>query len=311
MSGLTVLESLGAFRGMVSSSFVPLEVTRERERRGAPFSASMESLDTDGIAFTEIAALPHIVERTAASIADGGSGFYKVSLMLSGSGHLVQEGRELVIGPGDLAIYDTSRPYTLEFADEFKTLIVMFPKDRLELPASLTDQLIAAPLAEEHPGLVPIVSTYLSQFPARLTPLAEGVRAKLAHTSLDLLGTLFADVLDASPEQRDPHQLLLQRICGYIDDNLGSPELSPGSIAAAHYISKRHLHVLFRSADTTVSSWIRERRLERSRADLRDPALSDRTVAAIATRWGFSDAAHFSRVFKAAHGVSPREFRGV
>ncbi|GAA1580681.1 helix-turn-helix domain-containing protein [Leucobacter aridicollis] len=309
MSGHTVVESLGAFRGMVSSSFVPLEITRERERRGAPFSASMASIDTDGIAFTEIAARPHVVHRTTASIADGGSGFYKVSLMLSGCGHLVQDGREIVIQAGDLAIYDTSRPYTLEFDDAFKTLIVMFPKDRLDLPPALTDQLIAAPLADEHPGLLPIVSSYLSQFPSQLAPLPEGVRAKLAHTSLDLLGTLFADVLDASPAQRDPHQLLLQRICGYIDEHLGSPELSPGSIAAAHYISKRHLHVLFRTADTTVSSWIRDRRLERSRADLRDPALADRTVAAIAMKWGFGDAAHFSRVFKATYGVSPREFR--
>ncbi len=26
-------------------------------------------------------------------------------------------------------------------------------------------------------------------------------------------------------------------------------------------------------------------------------------------KWGFGDAAHFSRVFKATYGVSPREFR--
>ena len=311
MSRLTVMDSLGAFRGMVSNSFVPLEITRERDRRGMPFSARMDSLDADGIAFTEISALPHTVERTTAAIADGGAGFYKVSLMLTGSGHLVQDGKELVIGSGELAIYDTSRPYTLDFDDEFRTLIMMFPKDRLDLPSALTEQLVAAPLAREHPGLVPVVASYLAQFPAQLTPFSEAVRAKLAHTGLDLLGTLFADVLDASPAQRDPHQVLLQRICAYIDDHLASAELSPGSIAAAHFISKRHLHVLFRSAETTVSSWIRERRLERARTDLRDPALADRTVAAIATRWGFSDAAHFSRVFKAAHGVSPREFRAA
>jgi AraC-like DNA-binding protein len=33
------------------------------------------------------------------------------------------------------------------------------------------------------------------------------------------------------------------------------------------------------------------------------------TVAAIARRWGFADPTHFSRVFRAAYGMSPREWR--
>ena len=37
---------------------------------------------------------------------------------------------------------------------------------------------------------------------------------------------------------------------------------------------------------------------ERCRRDLVNPALADRPVAAIASRWGFVDAAHFSRVFQ-------------
>lgn len=309
MMGQNLAESLGAFRNQVTDSFVPLEVTREYRDRGAAFGACMTSITADGIAFTEVDAAPHIVERTEATIAAGGSGYYKLSLMLAGTGHLVQDGRELLLRPGDLAIYDTSRPYTLGFDQEFRSLIVMFSKDRLDLPVPLTEQLSAASLSHEHGGLAPVIAGFLSQFPAQLDPLTTGVRTKLAHTSLDLISTLCAEVLDASAAQRDPHQLLLQRIYAYIEEHLGSPELSPGSIAAAHFISKRHLHVLFREAGTTVSSLIRERRLERSRADLLDPALHGRTAAAIAARWGFSDAAHFSRVFKATYGVSPSELR--
>jgi transcriptional regulator GlxA family with amidase domain len=32
-------------------------------------------------------------------------------------------------------------------------------------------------------------------------------------------------------------------------------------------------------------------------------------VAAIAARWGFSSAAHFSQVFRGAHGIPPGEYR--
>ena len=299
-------DSLGAFRSLVSSSFVPLRVSTERAE---PFAARMTSVDADNIAFTEVAAKPHLIERTPETIASGGSGYYKVSLLLAGSSILVQDGRELVMRPGDLSIYDTSRPYSLLFGEEFRNLIMMFPKDRLELPIPFTEQLTAVPLAQQHSGLAPVITAFLSQFPAQLSTVDERVRTKLAHTSLDLVSTMLSSILDTDPAHRDPHQLLLQKIYAYIDQNLSSATLSPGSIAAAHYISTRHLHALFQQADTTVSTWIRERRLERCRTDLLDPVIADRTVSAIAARWGFTDAAHFSRIFKSSYGVSPSEIR--
>jgi AraC-like DNA-binding protein len=59
----------------------------------------------------------------------------------------------------------------------------------------------------------------------------------------------------------------------------------------------------------SVSRWIRTRRLERCRADLRNPALSDLTVTSIALRRGFTDPAHFSRLFRAAFGTTPSQYR--
>lgn len=299
-------DSLAAFRSQVSASFVPLRISTERSE---PFAARMSAADADSVVFTEVVARPHLVERTPETIASGGSGYYKVSLLLSGSSILVQDGKELIMRPGDLSIYDTSRPYSLLFGEEFRNLIMMFPKDRLELPIPFTEQLTAVSLGQQHSGLAPILTAFLSQFPAQLTDLDTRVRTKLAHTSLDLLGTMLSSILDADPVQRDPHQVLLQKIYSYVDQNLSSPTLSPGSIAAAHYISTRHLHALFSQAGTTVSTWIRERRLDRCRTDLLDPVLADRAISSIAARWGFTDAAHFSRVFKSAYGVSPSEIR--
>lgn len=299
-------DDLNAFRGIVSSSFVPLRVTSDHPDG---FAARVFSTEADAVSFTEIKAKPHLVERTPESIASGGSGYYKVSLLLSGTSILVQDGKELVLRAGDLSVYDTSRPYSLLFGEDFRNLVIMFSKDRLNLPNPVVEQLTAVPLNQEHPALTPIISQFLAQFPSQLVDLPDRVRAKLARTSLDLMDTLFSSILDAHPEQRDPRQVLLQRISSYIDQNLASSDLTPGSIAEAHYISTRHLHSLFHEANTTVSTWIRERRLERCRTDLLDPVLSDRTVAAIAARWGFTDAAHFSRIFKSAYEVSPSEIR--
>ena len=87
------------------------------------------------------------------------------------------------------------------------------------------------------------------------------------------------------------------------------PELSPAMIAAAHHISLRSLHQLFHDEGLTVAGWIRQRRLERCRRDLSDPALASRPVAAIAARWGFSSPGDFSRAFRAVHGLPPAEYR--
>jgi len=75
------------------------------------------------------------------------------------------------------------------------------------------------------------------------------------------------------------------------------------------HISTGYLHKLFRMEDSTVSRFIRERRLEHCRRDLIAAASLTLPISSIGARWGLIDAAHFSRVFKAAYGASPREYR--
>ena len=293
------------YQRQVDDSFVPLKVSpRGRER----FVAELSGTEADGVVFTEVSSSPQLVERNAESIARGGSGYYKVSLLLAGSSILIQDGREIVMKPGDISFYDTSRPYSLLFDEQFRNLIMMLPKDRLDFPSSLTDSLTAVSLGDQHP-LANAVASFITQASPQLGRLSELARTKLAHSSLELLSTMLSAVLDVETTARSPRQLLLHQIHAYIGANLASPELGPASIAAAHYISTRHLHALFQEAGTTVSTWIKERRLDRCRTDLLDPALAHRGIATIATGWGFVDAAHFSRIFRAAYGVSPSELR--
>jgi AraC-like DNA-binding protein len=58
-----------------------------------------------------------------------------------------------------------------------------------------------------------------------------------------------------------------------------------------------------------VSDWIRKRRLERCREELLDPAYDTLSITQIAFRWGFNDAAHFSKKFREAYSQTPRSVR--
>jgi AraC-like DNA-binding protein len=150
---------------------------------------------------------------------------------------------------------------------------------------------------------------------ARTLDLPSGQRFEywkhiLAGNVLDLLGTVLTERLDCSPADPDrAHRALMLQITSFIEEHLGEADLAPAQIAAAHHISLRQLHKLFHASGTTVAGWIRQRRLERCGHDLRDPRWSGRPVAAIGARWGYPDPAHFSRLFKAAYGVGPRDYR--
>ncbi|MFJ1730840.1 helix-turn-helix domain-containing protein [Streptomyces sp. NPDC088254] len=102
---------------------------------------------------------------------------------------------------------------------------------------------------------------------------------------------------------------LRRQIDAFIQRRLGDPDLTPATIAEAHHISVRYLYQIFDTHQMTVAAWIRHCRLEHCHRDLADPRLRSHSIRVIANRWGFSDAAHFSRAFRAAYGISPRDHR--
>jgi AraC-like DNA-binding protein len=303
----SAMRDFSAFRTAVSESFVPLHVTSDRPD---PFWGRIRMATADTVHVSEVSASQHVVERTPELIARSDRDYYKLSMMLSGTGLLIQDNREAFLRPGDLAVYDTHRPYSLVFDDDFRTMVVMFPKHLIDLPRELVAQLTAVRF-DGRSGVGGIIVPFLAQLVGNLDQLSGPTGTRLAHSALDLVTTLFADELDARTETIDPHRALMQRIRMYIDANLASTDLGPTQIAAAHFISTRHLQGLFQEQSTTVSAWIRTRRLERCRRDLVDPLHADQSVASIASRWGFVDAAHFSRVFKAAYSESPSDVRAA
>jgi AraC-like DNA-binding protein len=301
----SVATSFDHWRHLVAESFVPLLAqTGDVET----FRGRLRSRLLDRLAIVEVSSTSHEVHRTAALIAQSDQRYFKLSLQLQGTGLLVQDNREAVLRPGDLAIYDTNRPYSLAFEDQARMMVVMFPYDALSLPPECVGQLSAVRMAAGG-GLTSIVGPFISQLAENLEVLNGPSGSRLATNALDLVSTMLHSELDMAPDRMKPQAVLAAAIREYIEANLSDPALSPASIAAAHFISTRHLHNVFHESGTTVASWIRSQRLEGARRELGDPLHSGKSVGAVAARWGFLDAAHFSRTFRDAFGQSPSDWR--
>ncbi|WP_323741214.1 helix-turn-helix domain-containing protein [Microbacterium sp. VKM Ac-2870] len=300
-----VAHEFSEFRSAASDFYVPLRLTVDHPER---FAGRIRASSLDEIHVSEITARSHTVERTPELIARGSRSYYKLSLQLAGSGLLIQDRREAMLRPGDIAVYDTERPYTMVFDDDFRMMVVMFPQTLLNLPPEAIGQLTAVRFAEGE-GIGGMIAPFLARMVENLDVLSGATGARLALNAVDLVSTMFASELGVAATPTT-HDVLMLRVRSYIEEHLGESDLGPSEIAAAHFISTRHLHGIFRERDTTVSTWIRTRRLERARRDLIDPMLMGYSIGAIAARSGFVDAAHFSRLFKSTFGESPSELRG-
>jgi AraC-like DNA-binding protein len=293
------------WKHLVAESFVPL-AARTADVDG--FRGRLRSRVLDRMSVVEVTATSHEVHRTPALIARASERYFKLNLQLEGTGLLIQDNREALLRPGDLAIYDTNRPYTLAFEEEARIIVVMFPCDALSLPTDYVGQLAAVRMAGSS-GLSGIVGQFIRQLSENLEVLSGPSGSRLATNALDLVSTMLHAEMDIAPDRMKPQALLAVSMREYIEANLSDPELSPASIAGAHFISTRHLHNVFHESGTTVASWIRSQRLDGARRELQDPLHAGKSVGAVAARWGFLDAAHFSRSFRDAFGMSPSDWR--
>jgi AraC-like DNA-binding protein len=91
----------------------------------------------------------------------------------------------------------------------------------------------------------------------------------------------------------------------WIEGHLLDPGLCPAEVAAAHAVSLRTAQRLFQHSDESLASYIRRRRVSRAR----DALISATSINEIAHHYGFCDAGHFARAFKAEYGTTPAAYR--
>jgi AraC family transcriptional activator of tynA and feaB len=291
----------GNWADHLAAAFVQLE---PRKLGDQPFRGAITRTDAGPIKVSLVNATRHRVLRLRSHIARGTDDLCFVNLQIEGMGRYTQRGHEQICGPGDLAVVDTTEPFEIANARDFRLFCFAVP--RCSLPAKLYER-PSLRTASTPPGraLCKILHGYAELCLDQATQ--SEISARYGTHIVDLV-THAAYLDEDCSKARAKEPVLLSMMLDHIGRCVTDPDLSAESLARTFRCSERYVHKLFSVTGRSVGEHLNDRRIALCAQRLIDKH-ERRTIAEIAFEVGFRDISHFNRLFKRSHGVSPRELR--
>ncbi|MFT3817484.1 MAG: helix-turn-helix domain-containing protein [Rubrivivax sp.] len=249
------------------------------------------------------------VRRTAAKIAAATEDYFLVSIQSQGRGRVSQDGRDALLQPGDFALYDSTRPYTLSFDGDFQQYVLMLPGPALRTALRDTEALTATTVTGQRGAghlMIGMIRTLVADIRTLAPESAAAVADSVTQILVAGLAALPAARREALPQVRAFHR---EQVRALVRQRLRDPALTVTDISCQLRLSPSTLHRAWAGEACSLSDWIWAQRLDAALRDLCDPAQAARNVSQIAYSWGFNDAAHFSRAFRARFGCAPSDMR--
>lgn len=246
---------------------------------------------------------------------------YTVHMPASGSARCRYDGDQFEVATYQALVVNPSTNLHLQLDDDTPQLLVRIERDALErqlsrmLGRSVASPVVFAPLmdltsdeAVRWHGAIQLLSTeVLTEHSLIQQGLGAGPIEELIISSLLLIqqSNVHEDLARAA-QRRGRRSVRLS--IDYIERHLAQP-ISLDDIASNTHLSGRSIQQAFRDdLDTTPMAYVRERRLERVRADLADALPSEGvSVTDVAERWGFSHLGNFAVTYRKRFGESPSE----
>jgi AraC-like DNA-binding protein len=251
------------------------------------------------------------IHRSQRELRMDGRELYSMGLQYRGTSLLFKDDGPSAVERGALNLNNIARPHEFGYLGEAECCSFLISHQQMGLPMSIMD--VAAQRLESSP-LYSVVRGHLAGVcaiaDAEQLPADPVMTAELASATVQLVRALVASTLPEITRARDVVvETQFVAVVTYLRQHLRDPSLTPQRVAAANRISLRQLYKLWSTEETSLNEWVLFERLEAARTELATLGLLHLTIDVIARRCGFSDASHFSRRFRLAYGMTPREWR--
>lgn len=233
----------------------------------------------------------------------------RLLISLGGPAVARQFGRELLLEPGDAVALSGSDHGSLTTARAGRIATLEFPRGGL-LPLIDEPRHRCARRIPKHSSALRLLSAYARVVHAgACRDLSSIPRLSVAHIyDLAALAVGAGREAEEIAKGRGLRAARLRALEEDIRAHLGQG-LAIDDLAARHRMSARYVRMLFESAGTSLTAFVREERLQRARAILLSPRFAGRRIAEIAFEVGFNDVSYFNRTFRKRFGHSPNELR--
>jgi AraC-like DNA-binding protein len=280
----------------------------ERERRG-DFYGEFSLNQVGNGALVELRAASYAVERSQTDIGYAPGDSLCVYQQLGGGGWFGgMRSSDFAIGHGGFATSHTDLPYrTRPLGDSgFHLRILKIPLSGLVTQDRRMRELAPKPFNDA--ALAPLLDACFADLREAAedegSPAALPLVQALGHLALIERGIVRPGSRRGQGALRTARLSLARRL---IARHLRDPNLAPTRVADLLGVSVRHLHMLFEVADRSFSQTVTEERLKQSRRMMSEAP--ERLIADIANACGFESLATYYRVFNAAYGMAPGDFR--
>ncbi|MFJ6263319.1 helix-turn-helix domain-containing protein [Rhodococcus erythropolis] len=288
---------------VLSRTCVPVNVNIFAPAHASRFHAGAERRWINDLSLIDAACDPCTGTRSAARIANADDDHVAVLVMLSGCEAVRQGDETALLRAGDAVLWDTQKSIEFEVIEPVQKRVLLIPRSALDEVSGRTWPTSGMAL----PGgsaAVRLLTSYMELLSGALAELPLSAVSAARNAMLDLV--VGATRPHSEMESRTGARLLRAAIDRWIDAHLLDRDLALPSVAAAHSVSVRTVQRIYGMTGETLSGTVRSRRLARARDEL---IHANDSITTIAYRWSFSDASHFSRLFKAQFGVSPSVYR--
>ncbi len=270
----------------------------------AGFHAELDRHHLSTALVGQVATSAQHYERSESLIGAVGVDHLLIQRYEAGYTTLDLDGEEVHAGPGDVLVFDLSRPVR-SHATDMRAVNLVLPRSLLALDAGSLDRVHGTVLSGASP-LGSLAGDHLRSLLKAAPTLEPAAAPDIAKASAQLLSACLSPALMRESEAPATLTASVAMICRFIDRRIGDPALDARMLCSAFGLSRSALYRLFAPIGG-VSDYIRQRRLARARLALNASARGRGGIGKIARQFGFSSDDAFSRAFKAQFGIAPRD----